>query len=171
MINKKLEKAINDQINAEIYSAYLYLSMSAYFETQNLSGFANWTYIQYQEEMSHAMKFFRYINGRGGVVELNKIDKPENTWKDVVAVFKQVLKHEQYVTSRINNLVTIAREIKDYATESFLQWYVDEQVEEESNAEDLLAKLEMVKYSKPGLLMMDKELQTRVFVDETLSKK
>jgi ferritin len=167
MLSKKLEKTINEQINEELFSAYIYLSMSAWFETQNLKGFANWMYIQYQEEVTHAMKFFRYINERGGQVILEAVQKPETDWKNPFLAFEETLKHEKHITSKINNLVTIARVEKDYATESFLAWYVDEQVEEEANAMEILAQLKMIGESKTGLLMLDKELSTRVFVDAT----
>jgi ferritin len=167
MISKKVQNAINEQINAEMYSAYLYLSMSAYFEDQNLSGFANWTRIQAQEEMTHAMKFFDYINERGGRVELKAIENPPDNWKDPTDVIQNVYDHEQKVTGLIHNLVKIAREENDYATENMLQWYVDEQVEEEANADQILQQLLLIGGQGQGLLMMDRELSRRQFVDET----
>lgn len=167
MLNKKVEDAINEQINAELWSAYLYLSMAAYFEDEGLPGFANWMKIQYQEETSHAMKFFDYVNERGGRVILKPIDKVENEWKDIIHVFEETLKHERLVTSLINNLVDVAMAEKDHATFNFLQWFVGEQVEEEASAEDIINKLKMLDGKGPGLFMMDKEMAARVFVDHT----
>lgn len=168
MLNKKIEKAYNDQINAEFWSAYLYLSMAAWFESQNLSGFANWMYVQYQEENTHAQKFYRYVIERGGNIELKPIAKVQTSWKNATDAFKDTLAHERKVTAMINNLVNIAMEIKDHASVSFLNWYVDEQVEEESNAERLLSTLERIEKDAPGAMyMLDKELQTRTFVDST----
>lgn len=167
-MNQKIEKALNDQINAEFYSAYLYLAMSAYFEEQNFVGFANWMYVQYQEETSHAIKFYRYVLERGGSASLDTIAKPEVTWKSAEDVFAEVLKHEQYVTSLINNLVDLAIAEKDHATNNILQWFVAEQVEEEANASQILGQIKMVQESKQGLYMLDKELGQRTFVDATL---
>ncbi len=170
MISKKIEKAINEQINAEMYSAYLYLSMAAYFEDINLSGFANWMQVQAQEEMSHAMKFYRYINERGGRVTLKKIDAPPQEWKNAVEVMEQVYDHEQKVTSLINDLVNLANEQKDHATSNMLQWFVAEQVEEEANADELLQQLKLIGGKGQGILMLDRELKQRTFVDETQSE-
>jgi ferritin len=167
MLNKKVEEAINKQINAELWSAYLYLSMSAYFESQNLPGFANWMKVQYQEEVSHAMKFFDYINERGGRVNLMPIAEVKTDWKDAIDIFKETLAHEQKVTGMINDLVDLAIVEKDHASNNMLQWYVDEQVEEEANADALLQQLKMLNNNQQGLLMLDKELQSRTFVDET----
>jgi len=167
MLSNKMEQELNNQINAEMYSAYLYLAMSSYFEDQNLSGFANWTYIQAQEEMSHAMKIYRYVNERGGRVKLAAIEEPPNEWKDAIAVMEQVYEHEQKVTSLINNLVNIARDEKDHATDNMLQWFVAEQVEEEANADEILQQLKMVEGKGYGLMMIDRELKQRQFVDET----
>ena len=167
-MNAKVEKKINEQINAELYSAYLYLSMSAYCESLNLSGFANWMYVQFQEENSHAMKFYRYLNERGGRVELSAIEKPPASWGNVIEVFREVYAHEVKVTGLINELVDLAIQEKDHATVNMLQWYVDEQVEEEANASDLVAQLEMIEGKGSALLMLDRELKQRVFVDETV---
>lgn len=170
MLNKKIEKAYNDQINAEFWSAYLYLSMSAWFQKQNMPGFANWMYVQYQEENSHAQKFFRYVHERGGSVVLQPIAKVTTSWESATAVFKDTLKHEQKVTEMIYNLVDIATEIKDHASVSFLQWFVNEQVEEEASAETLLQTLENIEKTAPGAMyMLDKELQARTFVDNTVT--
>ncbi len=167
MISKKIEKAINDQINAEMWSAYLYLSMAAYFTDINLSGFANWMKVQYNEEVSHAMKFFDYLTERGGRVELQPIAEVPTTWESPNKAIEETLKHEQHVTALIHNLMDMAIEEKDHATASLLQWYVDEQVEEEASAEELLNKLEMVQEHRPALFFMDKELASRAFTDET----
>ncbi len=167
MLNKKIESAINDQINAEIWSAYLYLSMSAWCESQNLPGFANWMKVQWQEEISHAMKFFDYVNERGGRVNLQPIAGVKTEWKDVAEIFDETLTHERHVTSLINNLVNIAIEEKDHATNNMLQWYVSEQVEEEANAEAILEELRMIGGHGHGILMIDREMRGRTFVDET----
>jgi ferritin len=167
MLNPKIEKAINDQINAEAYSAYLYLSMSAYFERMNLPGFAKWTYVQYLEETTHSLKFFKYVNERGGVAKIMAIKEPPTEWKSPMHVFEEILKHEEYVTSLINNLVDLSLLEKDHATNNLLQWYVGEQVEEEANASLILGHLKRTGDSKDGLYMIDKELSVRVFNDVT----
>jgi len=167
MLSKRIEKELNDQINAEYWSSYFYLSMAAYFENRNLPGFANWMKVQYQEEISHVMKFFDYINERGGRVLLKPIDAVKTDWKDEIEIFEDTFEHEQKVTGLINNLVNISFEEKDHATHNMLQWYVSEQVEEESNADEILQQLKMLKGSNHGLLMLDRELMQRTFVDET----
>ena len=167
MLNKKIEKELNEQINAEYWSAYFYLSMAAYFESENLPGFANWMKIQYQEEISHVMKFFDYINERGGRVILKPIDAVKTEWNDPIEVFDETYKHEQKVTELINNLVNISFEEKDHATYNMLQWYVAEQVEEEAAADSILQQLKMLEGNKHGLLMLDRELKQRTFTDET----
>lgn len=169
VINEKMQNAINEQINAEIYSAYMYLSMSAYFQTQGLQGFANWMYIQWQEEMTHAMKFFNYIHERGGKITLKEIKQPPHAWSSALEVMEASLEHEQLVTSLINNLVDISLKEKDYATNNMLQWYVKEQVEEEDNVSTIIDELKMIGDNKHGLLMLDKELRGRTFTDETQS--
>ncbi len=163
MLSKKMADAINKQINKEFYSGYLYLSMAAYFEEKNLPGFANWMYIQAQEESAHAMKFFKYMYDQLGSVKLLAIEKPETDWKSPLAVFQEVCKHEKLVTDSINNLMKIAIEEKDQATQSFLKWFIDEQVEEELNCNTIVDQIKMVGEDKVGLFMMDKELATRVF--------
>jgi len=167
MLSKKMEESLNEQVNAEMYSAYLYLSMSSFCESLNLAGFANWMRVQYQEEMSHALKIFDYINERGGHAMLKPIDGPETQWKDVTAVFTEVLSHEKHVSALINTLVDIAITEKDHATNNMLQWFVAEQVEEEANAEQLLQELKLIDGKGQGLLMLDRELKQRTFVDET----
>ncbi len=163
MIKERLNDAINKQINAELYSAYLYLSMAAYFESQSLPGFANWMRVQFEEEQFHALKFYGYVNERSGRVILDAIDKPETDWENIVAVFENVLAHEEHVTSLINNLMTLAIEEHDYATTNFLQWFVGEQVEEEANVHSLLDQLKRVNGEGHAILMLDRELATRVF--------
>lgn len=165
MMTKKMEKALNEQINAEFFSSYLYLSMSAYFNRKNLPGFAHWMEIQTQEEAAHAMMFFNYLNERGGKVELLPIARPDLDWKDSVKVFEAVLAHEQKVTKLINNLLDIAIQEKDHATANKLQWFIAEQVEEEAAASEILEQLKMVEGKGHGLLLLDRELKTRVFVN------
>lgn len=160
-MDKKMEDALNKQMNAEFYSSYLYLSMAAWFETQNLSGFARWLELQAQEEWGHGMKFYRFINERMGAVKLDKIDKPADEWESPLAVFKEVMKHEQKVTGLINELVDLAAELKDHASFNFLQWFVAEQVEEEASADAVLNKIEMAKAAPAGLYMLDKEMGAR----------
>ncbi len=164
MISEKLEKAFNDQINKEFYSEYLYLSMQAYFERLNLKGFVNWMSVQVQEEHAHAMGMFNYVQERCGKVELEAIDKPQVEWNSPLHVFEEVLKHEEFVTSRINALMDVAEEVKDRAALSFLDWYLKEQVEEESNVGGVLATLKLIKDDAKALLMLDKELAARTFV-------
>ncbi|MCX6238215.1 MAG: ferritin [Bacteroidia bacterium] len=165
MIKKAVEVALNEQINAEFHSAYLYLSMSAWFHSVGLAGYANWMRIQYQEELAHATRFFDYVNERGGNVKLSPIGEVQVDFKGTVNVFEETLVHEQLVTSLINKLMDIAIKESDHATKSFLQWFVDEQVEEEANVEQILHNLKLIKGEGQGLLMMDREMQTRVFVD------
>ena len=164
MLNEKMEKAFLDQINKELYSEYLYLSMKAYFMNLNLNGFANWMNVQTQEERAHAMGMYDYVFERGGRVILEAIDKPEYDWKSPIEVFRETLKHEQYVTSRINALLDVAEETKDRASTIFLNWYLKEQVEEEANVGGILAQLELIGEDKTALLNLDKELSTRTFV-------
>jgi ferritin len=163
MLSKKLETALNAQINAELWSAYLYLSMSAHFAADGKPGFANWFKIQFQEEQDHAMKFFNYIVERGGKVELKPIAKVPLVWKSPLAAFEDTLKHEQEVTALINNLVTLAKEEQDYATESMLKWFVDEQVEEEATAQGYIDALKMIKDNGFGIYTLDKELTQRSY--------
>jgi ferritin len=163
MLSKKMQEALDEQINAELYSAYLYLSMAAYFESLNLAGFANWMQVQAQEETSHAMKFYGYVHERGGRVTLQAIAQPETEWASVSAVFEATYKHEQNVTARINDLVDLAIKEKDHATNSFLQWYVDEQVEEEKSADEIVQKLRQIGDAPSPLFMLDNELGKRAF--------
>ena len=165
MIKKTVADALNEQINAEFHSAYLYLSMSAYFLSAGLAGYANWMRIQYQEELAHATRFFDYVNERNGSVKLTPIGEVQVDFSGVVDVFEKTLVHEQKVTELINKLMDISIKESDHATRSFLQWFVDEQVEEEANVEQILNNLKLIKGEGQGLLMMDREMQTRVFVD------
>jgi len=164
MINERLTDAINDQINFELYSEYLYLSMQAYFQKINLLGFANWMSVQVQEERAHAMGLYNYLIERNGEIELECITKPNTNWESTLEVFEETLKHEQLVTGRIDSIMNIAEEEKDRAALSFLQWYIKEQVEEEANASAILQTLKMIKDDPNALLLLDKDLATRTFV-------
>lgn len=166
-MKEKMLNAINEQINAEQYSAFLYLSMCAYFNNTGLPGFANWMYIQYQEELSHANKLFDYVNERNAKVVLKGIEQMPSDFKGVIDVFEKTLAHEKLVTGMINNLVDIAIEERDHATQSFLQWFVDEQVEEEANVQEILDTLRLIDGQGNGIFMLDREMRQRVFVDAT----
>lgn len=162
MISQKLQDAINNQIQAELYSAYLYLSMSAYSESKNLAGFAHWLKLQYQEETGHALKLIDYLQERGGKVELKRIDAPPSEFGTPLEVFEQTLAHEEHVTSLINKLYEIAVEEKDYAAQIFLQWFITEQVEEEASASAVVERLKIIGDKSPGgILYLDKELGKR----------
>jgi len=163
MLKDNIQNALNKQLNAEMYSAYLYLAMSAYFESTNLKGFANWMQVQAQEEMAHAMKFYTYIFERSGRVTLSAIDAPPKQWDSPLAVFEFTLQHEKKVTNLINSLVDLASSEKDHATCNFLQWFVAEQVEEESSADEMVQKTKLVADAHGGLFMLDNELGQRVF--------
>jgi ferritin len=162
MLSKKMEAAINEQINREIYSAYLYMSMSADAAFKGLKGFANWFMVQYHEEMLHAMKMFEYISRQGGKVELKAIAVPPPTFASAMDMFQQTLKHEQFVTQCIYDLSNLAVSEKDYASQVFFQWYVTEQVEEEQNDNDVIAQLKLIGSDTAGLFMLDKEMATRM---------
>ncbi len=163
MLDEKMKEALIDQINEEFYSAYLYLSMSAYFSKIGLKGFANWMNVQYKEEVDHGMKMFNYVISRGEDVKLQAIKEPPSEWNSPLHAFEETLKHEQHITERINYLVDIAEEVKDRATYNFLQWFIDEQVEEEENDREIIDKLKLIEGSKNGLFMLDKELGARVY--------
>jgi len=167
MLPKKVEKAINEQINAEFYSAYLYLSMSAYLSEKSLTGFANWMRAQYEEEKFHAMKMYDYLLERGGKIKLKAIEAPKHKWDGIIDVFEDVLEHEQKVTASINDLMSLAIIEKDHATVNFLQWFVDEQVEEEATVSDILAQLKLVEGKGSGLFMLDREAAQRKFTEPT----
>lgn len=168
MLNKKLESAINDQIQRELASAYIYLSMAAYFEANTLPGFANWMRIQFHEEQAHAFKFFDFVYDRGGTVKLQPIEGPPTEFESPIDVFAQTLAHEQKVTGHINDLYTWAVEERDYPSQILLQWFIDEQVEEEKNAGDILDLLKMVEGNPHALLMLDREYGARAMPPEVL---
>lgn len=161
MISKKMQDDFNKQINEEMYSSYLYLSMAAYFEAINLPGFSHWMRLQAQEEMFHAMKLFNHIVERGGEVELMAIKEPKGKWDSPLNVFEDTLQHEQYITGCIHKLMDAAIEAKDYAGQNVLKWFVDEQVEEEDNATDILEKLKRIGSNDALLLMQDLEMAKR----------
>ncbi len=163
MISKKMEAELNGQINKELYSSYLYLSMSAYCMEEGFSGFANWLRIQAMEERDHAMKIFDHVLERGGHVELQTVEQPASDWINFVNIFEATLKHEQFITSSINHLMEVANEEKDFASMSFLNWYVNEQIEEEANADELYKKIKYVSDDKNAMLQMDKDLAARVY--------
>ncbi len=160
-IGKRMEKALNEQINKELYSAYIYLSMSAYFDKENFSGFAHWMKKQANEEIEHAMKIYHYIYERGGSVQLKAIDEPDLKWNSPLEVFEGAYEHEKHVTDLINKLVDLAIEEDDKATQVFLNWFVNEQVEEEASADEIVEKLKMIGDSAQGLIMLDKVLGQR----------
>lgn len=168
MINEKMEKNFNEQINKEFYSEFLYLAMKSYFAELNLQGFVNWFDVQVQEERAHAFGMYDYLIERGGKVELLAIDKPVIEGTTPVEVFEHVLRHEEYVTSRINHLLDVAEEVKDRAAMSFLDWYVKEQVEEEASVGGVLATLKLIGDDKNALLLLDKDLMTRTFVQPVI---
>jgi ferritin len=163
MISKKLHDAINAQINAELWSAYLYLAMSMDAETKGYKGVANWFYVQFQEEQDHARIFMNYLNSVDAKVTLLPIDEVPATWDNVLAMFKQTLEHEKKVTALINNLAAIANEDRDFASINRLVWFIDEQVEEEENARDMITAVEAVEDNKYGMYMLDKELAARTY--------
>ena len=163
MLSKEMESALNKQINAEMFSAYLYLSMAAYFESISLDGFAKWMEAQAMEEMAHAKKFYDFVSERGGRILLDAIKKPKTDWTSPLEAFEDASKHEQYVTSLINELVNLAIEEKDHASNNFLQWFVAEQVEEEASADSIVQKLKLVGDRGNAIFMMDRELGQRTF--------
>lgn len=163
MIDAKMQKAFNKQINNEFFSFYLYLSMSAYFQHIGMTGFANWMKIQAQEENCHAMRMFDYVIERGGKVVLESIAKPPTDWDSILHVFEAALAHEQSVTALIDKLADVADEVKDRAALSFLQWYINEQVEEEATATDIVNKLKLISSDSSALFMMDQEFALKVY--------
>lgn len=163
MLSNKLHQAINDQINAELWSAYLYLAMSMDAEAKGLKGVANWFYVQYLEEQDHARIFMNYLNSRDAKVVLQPIAEVPTEWDSVLEMFKQTLEHEKKVTALINNLAFIANEDRDFASINRLVWFIDEQVEEEENAREMIAAVEAVEGNKYGMYMLDKELATRTY--------
>ena len=163
MLHPRIESALNAHINAEMWSAYLYLSMAAYCHNEGYTGMAHWFHVQFKEEQDHAQILFNYVVSRGGRVKLEPIAAVETEWASVLAVFENTLQHEKKVTMLINDLYTIALEEKDYASQSMLKWFIDEQVEEEAGVQDILNHLRMVKDNGYGLYMIDKELGARTY--------
>ena len=163
MLNKKIESALNAQVNAEMWSAYLYLSMAAYLHANGQPGMGMWFEVQFQEEQDHAKILFNYIIQRGGRVDLQPIDAVPTSWESPLAVFENALTHEQKVTSLINNLFALTAAENDYATQSMLKWFIDEQVEEEENAQTIIDNLKMIQGNGYGLFMLDKELGARTY--------
>ena len=163
MINEKIEKLLNDQLNKELYSAYLYLSIEAYFNSINLQGFAHWFRVQVQEERDHALLFFEYINRAGGRVRLQLIEGPKTEFASIEEALGLTLEHERFVTESIYNIVDAARQERDHKTDSFLKWFIDEQVEEEENADNNVKKFQLVKDDGKGILMLDTEFAARVY--------
>jgi ferritin len=161
VISDKMQKALNEQINAELHSAYLYLSMAAYFKSLNLDGAEHWMRLQVQEELAHAGRFYDYVNLTGGRVLLSAIPAVATEWNSPLAAFEAALGHERGITERIANLVSLAAGEKDHGTGIMLQWFVSEQVEEEANADGIVRKLKLVGQEGPGLFMLDRQLMTR----------
>ena len=163
MQNEKMIRALNDQVNKEFFSAYFYLAMQSYFSSVNLDGFANYFRVQIQEERDHALGFFNYLNRIGGKVILAEIKEPKNDFSGPQEIFELALKHEQFITQSIYELMNISKEIKDHKTEIFLQWYITEQVEEEENMGRVLNKLKLIKGDGAGIFMIDSELAQRIY--------
>jgi ferritin len=161
MLTKPMQAALNEQINKELFSSYLYLSMAAYFEDRNLPGFAHWMHIQADEEREHGMKFYHFIVDRGGQVALKAIDAPKTSWSSSLELFREVAEHEAKVTASINDLYELALQEKDYPAQAMLQWFITEQVEEEKNAAEIVAQLELVEARGTAVLMLDHRLAKR----------
>ena len=162
MLTKKMEDALNEQLNREMYSAYLYMAMSSHSTHKGLKGFANWFMVQYHEEMFHAMKIYEYINLQGGKATLKALKQPPATFVSPLEMYTKTLEHEQFITKSISDLMELAIREKDHATQIFLQWYVTEQVEEEGNDNEIIAQLTLIKDDPNGLMMLDRELAGRV---------
>ena len=165
MLSQKLHAAINEQINAELWSAYLYLSMSMDAANKGYKGVSNWFFVQFQEEQAHARILMNHLLARGARVELMAIDAVQTEWPNILSMFQKTLEHEQHVTSLIHNLYALASEERDFAAVSMLNWFVDEQVEEEESASELIDQFDAVDCDKMGLFMIDKELATRVYTE------
>jgi len=161
MIDKRMEKEINKQINEELFSAYLYQAMSAYFDDSNLPGFSAWMDNQAREEMVHARKFYDYLQDRGGRVVLEAIEKPKTDWESPLEAMEESFEHEKHITGRINEMLDVAEELKDRPTMSMLQWFVDEQVEEEASVDEYVQLLKMIGDENRGLIMVDREMSQR----------
>jgi len=167
MLDKEIQDALNAQMNFEMFSANIYMSMAAWFDSQNLTGLANWMKIQYSEESFHFTKFYDYIDERGGRVLLSGMDAPPTEWDSPLAAFEHALSHEQIVTGRINDLITLAAGKNDHATQGFLQWFVAEQVEEEASVDGIVQQLKLMQGAPGALFMLDRELGQRVFTPPT----
>ena len=163
MIGKKLNDAMNEQIKNELESYYIYLSMAAWLHSKALDGMGHWMRVQAHEEMLHAMKFFNHLIDRGGKVALKDLKQLKTQWKSPIEVFQDAYEHEKFISKKINDLMSIARQEKEYASEPLLAWFTDEQIEEESNANKITEQLEMVGADKSGLLMLDRELAARAY--------
>ncbi len=161
MFDEKLYKAFNEQINAEMHSSYLYLSMASWFEAENLKGMAKWMHAQAAEETKHAMKFFHFIEERRAKVNLTAIEGPKTSWDSPLQAFEEAFGHEEYITGRINKLMKLAKDAHDYAAEEFLHWFVKEQVEEEASVDEVVQRLKMLGDARNGLYMLDRELGQR----------
>lgn len=162
-MKKEMEKALNNQVNAELYSSYLYLAMESYFQSISLSGFAKWMRGQVQEEMFHGMKIYDYVHERGGRAQFESIAKPVTEWVSPLAAFEHILAHEEGVTELINNLIDVALDVRDHAAKAFLDWFIIEQVEEEATVGDIVARLRLIGDDSSGLFLLDSELAKRVF--------
>jgi len=167
MLSNRMEAALNEQINKEIFSSYLYMAMSMYFAAEDYDGASSWMRIQALEELTHAEKFMNYVNERDGRVVLEEIAKPESNWENPVNAFSAAYKHEQFISASINELINIARDEKDFMSDNFLQWFVAEQVEEEASAKEVIRMFKLAGNGGGGLLMIDKELASRVFTPPT----
>lgn len=170
MLSTKMEEALNKQLNRELFSSYLYLSMATYFESNNFVGMAHWMKLQAEEEHVHSMKFFDFIQKIGGRVILEQIDKPQCEWDSAKKAFEDALSHEEYITRNINELTDLAIAERDHSTKTFLQWYIDEQVEEEANANEIVQKFNLIGDSKSGLYMLDRELGVRVLAPDVTAE-
>jgi len=164
MLTPRVEQELNKQLNREFYSSYLYMAMAAYYNSIDLLGFANWMTVQAKEELMHAEKFYTFILERNGKVTLEQIEKPQTEWATALSVFEDTLKHELFVTESINNLMNVALEEKDHATNIFLQWFITEQVEEEANTTEIIRQLKLMQDAPGGMYMLDKDLGTRTLV-------
>jgi len=164
----KVQDVLNKQVTAEFWSAFLYLSMAAWFEEKGLKGFANWMRVQYQEENAHALKIYDFVLSRQGIMTLEPLAAVPSSWSSIMEVFEESYKHECIVTAMIYNCLEVAETEKDRATVSMLQWFVDEQIEEETNVDDIINQLKLIGDDGQGIYHLDKELATRIFVDPTL---
>jgi ferritin len=166
-LNKKVEEVLNNQVNVEFWSAYMYLSMASWFEAKGLKGFANWMRVQFQEETTHALKIYDFVLNRTGEMKLQPLAEVPTTWENITDAFKETYEHECKVTEQIYNCFNVAEAEKDHATTSMLKWFIDEQAEEESNVVAILDQLNLIGENGQAIYLLDKELATRVFVDPT----